>query len=212
MIEEAETAPAPIGALEAAARSSKRWRLGRVALRSLAERYDVAHRALESASGFSAEAELRATLSGPAPGPEVNGRSATVGSWLMRTELAKLLIASPSSVAGRADDPRPALDRLVRGRLARTPERSWWCPTTACFPKGTHQSDRGARGLSRLSPYWAQLPPRDSEGAPARGRRGAALNLSARSRIAEKFVRASATARRRVRQSRLKAIDKPQSS
>ncbi len=91
----------------------------------LAERYDELCRRFEREGGFEAEARLRATLAGL--GIDATMREAPLsslsGGWLMRVELAKLLLARPEVLL--LDEPTNHLDlpsiRWFEGVLATYP-------------------------------------------------------------------------------------------
>jgi ATP-binding cassette, subfamily F, member 3 len=112
VLEEAETALAPLRALEAKVRAleDEIARSGGEVPESLAARYDAAHRAFEAAGGFSADAELRSTLVGLGLGEDKwhQPLRKLSGGWLMRVELAKLLIAKPELLL--LDEPTNHLD------------------------------------------------------------------------------------------------------
>jgi len=77
---------------------------------SLAHRYDAQQRRFELRGGFAAESELRETLSGLGFDP-VRWDAALAslsGGWLMRVELAKLLLARPEVLL--LDEPTNHLD------------------------------------------------------------------------------------------------------
>jgi len=127
VIEEAETALAPIRALEARLRALEDEMAAshESPSESLAERYDAAHRAYEAAGGFSADAELRSTLTGLGLGPEKwhEPLRKLSGGWLMRVELAKLLIAKPELLL--LDEPTNHLD---------LPSIAWFEGVLASYP------------------------------------------------------------------------------
>jgi ATP-binding cassette subfamily F protein 3 len=91
----------------------------------LASRYDEIRHAFERAGGFSADAELRATLVGLGLGADKweQPLAKLSGGWLMRVELAKLLIARPEVLL--LDEPTNHLDlpsiRWFEGVLASYP-------------------------------------------------------------------------------------------
>ena len=127
VLEEAETALAPLRALEARLRALEQEiaTSGQSPSESLAERYDAAHRAFEAAGGFSADAELRATLSGLGLGERKwhEPLRKLSGGWLMRVELAKLLIAKPELLL--LDEPTNHLD---------LPSIAWFEGVLATYP------------------------------------------------------------------------------
>jgi len=112
VLAEAETALAPLRALEAKLRALEQEiaSSGSEVSEPLAARYDAAHRAFEAAGGFSADAELRATLVGLGLGENKwhQPLRKLSGGWLMRVELAKLLIAKPELLL--LDEPTNHLD------------------------------------------------------------------------------------------------------
>jgi len=112
VLAEAETALAHLRALEAKLRALEHEiaETEGEPSESLAARYDAAQRAFEAAGGFSADAELRATLVGLGLGPEKwhEPLRKLSGGWLMRVELAKLLIAKPELLL--LDEPTNHLD------------------------------------------------------------------------------------------------------
>jgi ATP-binding cassette subfamily F protein 3 len=111
VIDEVRTAHAPLRTLEARMRELEAEIASRGEVpRGLAERYDAARQSFERAGGFSAEAELRATLVGlgfASERWEVPLRTLS-GGWIMRAELAKLLLARPSVLL--LDEPTNHLD------------------------------------------------------------------------------------------------------
>src|SRR5262249_25508266 len=127
VLAEAETALAPLRALEAKLRELEHEIAGSGAEvpESLATRYDAAHRAFEAAGGFSADAELRATLVGLGLAGEKwhQPLRKLSGGWLMRVELAKLLIAKPELLL--LDEPTNHLD---------LPSIAWFEGVLASYP------------------------------------------------------------------------------
>ncbi|MFI5315663.1 MAG: ATP-binding cassette domain-containing protein, partial [Myxococcota bacterium] len=127
VLAEAETALAPLREIEA--------RLRAVELEiaacpgavpdSLAARYDAVHHEFERSGGFSADAELRATLVGLGLGPNKwhEPLRKLSGGWLMRVELAKLLIAKPELLL--LDEPTNHLD---------LPSIAWFEGVLASYP------------------------------------------------------------------------------
>jgi len=77
---------------------------------ALSDRYAHAQRAFEVGGGFDAEVVLRSTLTGLGLGPESWDRSLSElsGGWLMRVELAKLLLSRPEILL--LDEPTNHLD------------------------------------------------------------------------------------------------------
>ncbi len=111
VIEETRTVHAPLRALEARVRALEaEISAGGEVSEALARRYDAARDAFERAGGFSAEAELRATLAGLGFRPERwHAPLRTLsGGWIMRVELAKLLLARPGLLL--LDEPTNHLD------------------------------------------------------------------------------------------------------
>ena len=92
---------------------------------SLAHRYDAVRHEFEQRGGFEAESRLRSTLSGLGLGSDRWERPlATLsGGWLMRVELAKLLLARPDVLL--LDEPTNHLDlpsiRWFEGVLSSYP-------------------------------------------------------------------------------------------
>jgi len=127
VLEEAETALAPVRALEARLRAleAEIASSGESPSESLAARYDAAHHAFEAAGGFSADAELRGTLSGLGLGERKwhEPLRKLSGGWLMRVELAKLLIAKPELLL--LDEPTNHLD---------LPSIAWFEGVLASYP------------------------------------------------------------------------------
>ncbi len=130
VIEETRTAQEPILALERQLREleSEIARLGsegRAIPEELATRYDGVRQEFERAGGFKAEALLRGTLIGLGLGPEMweQPLRSLSGGWLMRVELAKLLLARPEVLL--LDEPTNHLDlpsiRWFEGMLATYP-------------------------------------------------------------------------------------------
>ncbi len=127
VIEEAETALAHLRELEAKLRALEQEiaTSGTHVSDSLAERYDTAHHAFEQAGGFSADAELRSTLTGLGLGENKwhEPLRKLSGGWLMRVELAKLLIARPELLL--LDEPTNHLD---------LPSIAWFEGVLASYP------------------------------------------------------------------------------
>jgi len=127
VLAEAETALEPLRALERRMRALEE-EIARDPTHvpdELASRYDEARHTFERGGGFSADAELRATLVGLGLGPEKweQPLAKLSGGWLMRVELAKLLIARPEVLL--LDEPTNHLDlpsiRWFEGVLAAWP-------------------------------------------------------------------------------------------
>jgi len=76
----------------------------------LAERYDLAHTRFEHAQGYAREARVDAVLEGLGFDADARARplSSFSGGWLMRVELAKLLLAEPDVLL--LDEPTNHLD------------------------------------------------------------------------------------------------------
>ena len=127
VIEEAETALAHLRGLEAKLRTIEQEiaTSGTHVSDALAARYDAAHHAFEQAGGFSADAELRATLTGLGLGENKwhEPLRKLSGGWLMRVELAKLLIAKPELLL--LDEPTNHLD---------LPSIAWFEGVLASYP------------------------------------------------------------------------------
>ena len=130
VLEEARTAQAPlrelerrIGALEAEMAAA--GAAGNAVPAELATRYESAQAEFERLGGFAAEADLRSTLSGLGLGAAWWQRPLRElsGGWLMRVELAKLLLARPEVLL--LDEPTNHLDldsiAWFEGRLASYP-------------------------------------------------------------------------------------------
>ena len=130
VIEETRTAQEPVLALERQLREleSEIGRLGAEGQHipeELASRYDDVRQEFERAGGFKAEALLRGTLIGLGLGPDMweQPLRSLSGGWLMRVELAKLLLARPEVLL--LDEPTNHLDlpsiRWFEGVLATYP-------------------------------------------------------------------------------------------
>jgi ATP-binding cassette subfamily F protein 3 len=130
VLEEAQRALAPLHALEQRldelrAEVTRCGEQGGELPESLIERLTEVEHAFEAAGGFEAEAQLRATLSGLGLGAERWNAplSSLSGGWLMRVELAKLLIARPEVLL--LDEPTNHLDlpsiRWFEGVLSSYP-------------------------------------------------------------------------------------------
>ncbi len=127
VLAEAETALEPLRALERRMRAIEEEiaRDHEHVPDELASRYDDLRHEFERGGGFSADAELRATLVGLGLGPDKweQPLAKLSGGWLMRVELAKLLIARPEVLL--LDEPTNHLDlpsiRWFEGMLAGYP-------------------------------------------------------------------------------------------
>ena len=130
VIDEVRTAQEPILALERELRAIEdeiaRLGAGGFAVPGeLASRYDGVRHEFERAGGFKTEALLRGTLVGLGLGPDVweQPLRSLSGGWLMRVELAKLLLARPEVLL--LDEPTNHLDlpsiRWFEGVLASYP-------------------------------------------------------------------------------------------
>jgi ATP-binding cassette subfamily F protein 3 len=115
VLEEAREALAPLAALEAEiaeieAQIARLGDAGRATPADLAARWDERRTRFERMGGFSAEANLRATLAGLGLGADRHGRplGSLSGGWLMRVELAKLLARRPEVLL--LDEPTNHLD------------------------------------------------------------------------------------------------------
>ena len=129
VLEEAETALAPLRALEARLRAVEEEiarEAGHVPA-PLAEKYDALHHEFERAGGFTADVELRATLTGLGLTQDKWDQplGKLSGGWLMRVELAKLLIAKPEILL--LDEPTNHLD---------LPSIAWFEGVLAEYPGG----------------------------------------------------------------------------
>jgi ATP-binding cassette subfamily F protein 3 len=127
VLAEAETALEPLRALERRIRALEEEiaRNHEHVPDELASRYDAMQHEFERAGGFSADAGLRSTLVGLGLGPDKweQPLAKLSGGWLMRVELAKLLIARPEVLL--LDEPTNHLDlpsiRWFEGVLADYP-------------------------------------------------------------------------------------------
>ncbi|MCP4007039.1 MAG: ABC-F family ATP-binding cassette domain-containing protein [bacterium] len=115
VMQEALKALASVHALEADLREteaeiSQAGSEGGAVPERLAARYDQLNHEFERAGGFEAEAQLRGTLVGLGLGPEKWDQplSQLSGGWLMRVELAKLLVERPEVLL--LDEPTNHLD------------------------------------------------------------------------------------------------------
>jgi ATP-binding cassette subfamily F protein 3 len=94
---------------------------------ALAQRYDALERSFTLLGGFESDARLRATLSGLGLGEDTWDEPITSlsGGWLMRVELAKLLLRQPEVLL--LDEPTNHLD---------LPSIAWFESTLAQYPGG----------------------------------------------------------------------------
>jgi ATP-binding cassette, subfamily F, member 3 len=94
---------------------------------ALAQRYDALERSFALLGGFEADSRLRATLSGLGLGEDTWDEPITTlsGGWLMRVELAKLLLRQPEVLL--LDEPTNHLD---------LPSIAWFESTLAQYPGG----------------------------------------------------------------------------
>jgi ATP-binding cassette subfamily F protein 3 len=126
--EEALTAFAAIDALEREMREleQRMARHGELP-EQLAERYDQLHTRFERGGGFSREARAEQVLAGLGFDAAARGRRLATfsGGWIMRVELAKLLLAEPDVLL--LDEPTNHLD---------LPSLEWFDETLAAFPGG----------------------------------------------------------------------------
>jgi ATP-binding cassette subfamily F protein 3 len=130
LIEEVRTVHAPLREMESQLRAleheiSALGGKGGTVPDGLAHRYDELSERFKAAGGFEAESELRAILTGLGIGPDRWERPlhSFSGGWLMRVELAKLLLARPEVLL--LDEPTNHLDipsiRWFEGVLAGYP-------------------------------------------------------------------------------------------
>ncbi len=180
----------------------------------LAERYDQLHTRFDRAGGFSREARAEQVLAGLGFDAKARARQLTTfsGGWIMRVEIAKLLLAEPDVLL--LDEPTNHLD---------LPSLEWFDETLAAFPGGVILISHDRAFLRRHTSRIAEL--RDAKfalypcGYDAYLERKAQrkLELEAASRTqqkqieqTEKFIerfRAKASKAKQV-QSRIKALDK----
>jgi len=218
--EEAATALAHLAELEvelgelerAMARAGER---GEAVPDDLAERYDQVRTAFEHGGGFAREARVESVLAGLGFDEAARSRplSSFSGGWLMRVELAKLLLAEPDVLL--LDEPTNHLD---------LPAIQWFEETLEDFPGGvvvvSHDRAflrRHARrvveldGQGRFTVYelgydrYLAERARRHEEALAR-QRNQEREIAHMERFVERF-RAKATKARQV-QSRVKALEK----
>jgi ATP-binding cassette subfamily F protein 3 len=180
----------------------------------LAERYDLLHTRFDRAGGFSREARADAVLEGLGFDAAARERrlSTFSGGWIMRVELAKLLLAEPDVLL--LDEPTNHLD---------LPSLEWFDQTLAAFPGGVMLISHDRSFLRRHTRRIAEL--RDGKYAlypcgydaylERKQQRKLELEAAARTqqkqiaqteRFIERF-RYKATKAKQV-QSRIKALDK----
>jgi ATP-binding cassette subfamily F protein 3 len=126
--DEALTAFAAIDALEREMRELDARMAERGELPAhLAERYDQLHTRFDRAGGFASEARADAVLEGLGFDADARARKLATfsGGWVMRVELAKLLLAEPDVLL--LDEPTNHLD---------LPSLEWFDETLAAFPGG----------------------------------------------------------------------------
>ena len=94
---------------------------------AIAEAYDAAHQRFQMAGGFEREARLERVLTGLGFAEDVRDRPLRTfsGGWMMRVELAKLLLAEPDVLL--LDEPTNHLD---------LPSIQWFEETLAAFKGG----------------------------------------------------------------------------
>jgi ATP-binding cassette subfamily F protein 3 len=181
---------------------------------ALAERYDRVRSHFEHGGGFEAEARVERVLAGLGFDEEDRGRplSSFSGGWLMRVELAKLLLSEPDVLL--LDEPTNHLD---------LPSIQWFEETLEAFRGAvvvvSHDRTflrRHARRIAALEPGgfeesdggWDRyLRDREERNAQREARRRVQdRKIAETERFIERF-RAKATKARQV-QSRVKALDK----
>jgi ATP-binding cassette subfamily F protein 3 len=130
--EEAATALAGLSALEQELRQleaemASAGRDGGEIPAALAERYDRTHHAFEHGGGFERESRVEEVLAGLGFDQEARGRPlcSFSGGWVMRVELAKLLLSDPDVLL--LDEPTNHLD---------LPAIHWFEQTLESFPGG----------------------------------------------------------------------------
>jgi len=126
--EEALTAFAAIDALEREMRALDEHMAQHGELPAqLAERYDQLHTRFDRAGGFSREARAEQVLAGLGFDAKARARRLATfsGGWIMRVEIAKLLLAEPDVLL--LDEPTNHLD---------LPSLEWFDETLAAFPGG----------------------------------------------------------------------------
>jgi ATP-binding cassette subfamily F protein 3 len=180
----------------------------------LAERYDRCHAAFEFGGGFEREARVERVLAGLGFASEDTGRPLCTfsGGWLMRVELAKLLLAAPDVLL--LDEPTNHLD---------LPSIQWFEETLADYRGGVIVISHDRTFLGRHATRVAELEAgccRIYEGgwtgyAEQKAARRAQLlarkqNQDRRTAQAERFIRRfryKASKARQV-QSRVKALER----
>jgi len=180
----------------------------------LAERYDQLHTRFDRAGGFSREARAEAVLAGLGFDAEARGRKLATfsGGWIMRVELAKLLLAEPDVLL--LDEPTNHLD---------LPSLEWFDATLSEFPGGVILISHDRAFLRRHTRRIAEL--RDGKyalypcgyDAYLERKQQRKLELAAAARTQQKQIaqterfierfRYKATKAKQV-QSRIKALDK----
>ncbi len=219
VIEEARTAQAPLAELERRMRAledeiSGLGREGRSVPDQLARRYDTLRHEFEHAGGFEAETLLRSTLTGLGLGPErwESPLRTLSGGWLMRVELAKLLLARPEVLL--LDEPTNHLDlpsiRWFEGVLQSYPGAVVVVShdRTFLYRHFTRIAEiEAARLVTYRGNYSSYLEQKSARLAESDARRA---KLDRQIRHMEKFVERfrSKTSKARQAQSRQKAIDK----
>jgi ATP-binding cassette subfamily F protein 3 len=213
--DEAATAFAALDALEAEMREldARMAQHGELPAH-LAERYDQLHTRFDRAGGFSRDSRLEQVLAGLGFDAAARGRplASFSGGWIMRVELAKLLLAEPDVLL--LDEPTNHLD---------LPSLEWFDETLAAFPGGVVLISHDRAFLRRHATRIAELNAARFETFPCgydaylerKELRRAELEAAARTqqkqieqteRFIERF-RAKASKARQV-QSRVKALDK----
>ncbi len=219
VIEEARTAQEPLHELARRVRAledeiSGLGARGLSPPESLSHRYDTLRHEFEQAGGFQADVLLRATLTGLGLGPERWDEPLRTlsGGWLMRVELAKLLLARPQVLL--LDEPTNHLD---------LPSIRWFEGVLASYPGAvvvvSHDRTFLDRHVTRIAEieagrlvtyrgnYSAYLEQKAARLAESDARRS---KLDRQIRHMERFVerfRSKATKAKQA-QSRQKAIDK----
>ena len=213
--EEALTAFAAIDALEREMRElDERMAAHGELPAQLAERYDQLHTRFDRMGGFSREARAEQVLAGLGFGADARARrlSTFSGGWVMRVELAKLLLAEPDVLL--LDEPTNHLD---------LPSLEWFDETLEAFPGGVVliSHDRAflrkhTRRIAELREAKCTLYPCGYDAYLERkAQRRLELEAAARNQQkqiehVEQFIerfRAKATKAKQV-QSRIKALDK----
>ncbi len=214
--EEAASAFAELDALEAELQELQAHIAGEAAAvaPALAERYDVLQSRLLHEDGFSRDAQVSRVLEGLGFDAEARARplASFSGGWLMRVELAKLLLADPEVLL--LDEPTNHLD---------LPSLEWFDETLAAFRGGVvvvshdrsflrrHAARVAELSVGRLTLYpggWDfYLEERERRRAQAEAQREAqGRKVAETERFIERF-RYKASKARQV-QSRVKALAK----